>query len=1171
MTVVSAVPGAQDERAAQRKSALLADEPPLRNLLPDPAVSEAVRAPGLTLAQTVERVMLGYAGRPAVAERVTELVHDPGTGRSDLRLLPGFTTRSYGELWADATALAAEWAACGVREGDFIVTLGFTSGEYVLLDLAAIRLGLVSVPLQPGASVAQLREIVDETGPRLLAASPAYLGKAAELVAGAASKPAALVFDHHPEVDGDRQAHEEFVAALAGHGVEVTTLGEALARGRSRPVPALPGPAPDEDPLALLIYTSGSTGAPKGAMYPQRALRRFWSGLVPSSEDFPALTMNYMPMSHVFGRMGVTGTFARGGTCYFTARSDLSTLFEDLGLARPTELMAVPRVFDMLFQEYQGQRDLRARELTDPVELDAAVKADLRTRFLGGRIVEALVGSAPISAEMKQFAEDCLGVHLRDGYGATEFGMAVFDGKVTSPPVIEYKLVDVPELGYFGTDRPYPRGELLLKSETIFPGYFKRPELTASFFDADGFYRTGDVMALTGPDELAYVDRRNNVQKLSQGEFVTLSKVEAGFTANPLVRQIYVYGNSARPYLLAVVVPSENALRTVRDPEQLRPRLAEALQRTAREIGLEPYEVPRDFLIETEPFSMANGLLSDIRKLLRPRLRERYGDRLEQRYAELARSEQDELRELRAGGPDQPVHETIIRAASALLGCTDAALNPEAHFTDLGGDSLSAVSFSALLGEIFHVEVPVGVLLGPAGTLRSIAAHVQAQRAAGASRPSFASVHGEGATEIRAADLSLDKFFDTGLLEAAARLPRPGGEPRTVLLTGTTGYLGRFLCLDWLERLTGTGGKLVCVVRGADDADARARLDRAFDTGDAGLLSHYRELAERLEVLAGDLGEPSLGLAEDTWRRLAAETDLVVHPGALVNHVLPYEHLFGPNVAGTAELIRLAITHRIKPLVYVSTIAVGDQVPPGEFVETADVRTMSAVRRRNDDYANGYAMSKWAGEVLLREAHDRCGLPVTVFRSDMILAHSRYTGQLNVPDVFTRLVLSLLATGIAPKSFYRSADGTAPRAHYDGLPADFTAEAVDTLGMRNTEGYRTYHVLNPHDDGISLDTFVDWLIEAGHDLKRIADYDDWLDRFETALRDLPEARRQHSLLPVLNAYRQPAEPMREGAAAAAEFREAVREAKIGEDGGIPHLGRDLIVKYVADLEQLDLL
>jgi Male sterility protein/Phosphopantetheine attachment site len=359
-------------------------------------------------------------------------------------------------------------------------------------------------------------------------------------------------------------------------------------------------------------------------------------------------------------------------------------------------------------------------------------------------------------------------------------------------------------------------------------------------------------MAEIEHDRLAYVDRRNNVLKLAQGEFVAIAHLEAVFSGAPLVRQIFVYGNSERANLLAVVVPTLYALDTYAgDTAGLKSALSESLQRTAKAGELQSYELPVDFIVETEPFSADNGLLSGVGKLLRPNLKEHYGARLEQMYADIAAAQVDELRVLRATATDQPVIDTLTRTARAVLGAGD--LDPDAHFTDLGGDSLSALTFSNLL----------------------------------------------------------------------------------------------------------------------------------------------------------------TGLEAETWSRLADSVDLVVHPAALVNHVLPYTQLFGPNVVGTAELIRLAITTRIKPITYLSTIAVAMTVPPAEFEEDGEVRTVSPVRQIDESYANGYANSKWAGEVLLREAHDLCGLPVAVFRSDMILAHSRYSGQLNVPDMFTRLLFSLLATGIA--------------------------------------------------------------------------------------------------------------------------------------------------------------
>ncbi|WP_216204941.1 thioester reductase domain-containing protein [Amycolatopsis aidingensis] len=576
--------------------------------------------------------------------------------------------------------------------------------------------------------------------------------------------------------------------------------------------------------------------------------------------------------------------------------------------------------------------------------------------------------------------------------------------------------------------------------------------------------------------------------------------------------------------------------------------------------------------METEPFTEENGLLSDARKLLRPRLREKYGDQLERLYAELAEGQEDELRELRRQGRHRPVLETVTRAAQALLGCPDAELSPGARFTELGGDSLSALSFATLLQEIFEVEVPVGTVISPAYDLRGLAEYLEAARTHGVRRPTFATVHGQGSTRVQARELTLERFLDPGTLAAADALPRAATPPRTVLLTGANGYLGRFLCLEWLERLAPTGGRLICLVRGTDAAAARQRLADAFDSGDPGLVRRFGELAEdALEVRAGDIGEPSLGLAEDDWQHLADTVDLIVHPAALVNHVLPYEQLFGPNVVGTAELLRMALTTRMKPVTYLSTVGVAAQAGPSALREDADIRATSPVRELGHGYADGYATSKWAGEVLLREAHERFGLPVAVFRSDMILAHSQYAGQLNVPDMFTRLLLSLVLTGIAPRSFYRSGPGEdRPRAHYDGLPADFTAEAITTLGGQHAERFATFNTVNPHDDGISLDVFADWLTAAGVPLRRVG-YQDWLARFETALRGLPERQRQHTVLPLLHAFQEPEQPVHGSAIPATEFHEAVRAAGIGQDKDIPHLSAELIGKYLTDLRLLGLL
>jgi fatty acid CoA ligase FadD9 len=1146
----------------RRIAGMLAAEPALAGRLPSPAVLAATGEPGLRLAEIVRRTLAGYAGRPALAERAREFVSV--AGRTETRLLPRFDTLSYAELWARLSALAADWhhhAAHPLRAGDFVTVLGFAGIDYTTVDLACGQVGAVAVPLHNNASIDHIRHLVAEAAPRVFATSAARLGTVLDALEGGTSVVRVLVFDHRPELT----EHQETVAAArrrlaeAGSPIDLELLSDVVARGRALPpVPDLP--PGDGSALSSLIYTSGSTGTPKGVMFPESAMCQMWRPASDPDRPYPMITANFLPQSHLVARRLVAKTLALGGTACFVAGSDLSTLLEDLALIRPTEVAMVPRVCELLFQSYQSRLNRG--------DASAEVRAYFRDTVLGGRIIHAPCGSASLAPELAAFVESCLDVPFLDSYGTTETGLVMLDHRVQRPPVLDYKLADVPELGYFTTDTPHPRGELLVRTALITPGYYQRPEATAEVFDEDGYYRTGDIMAELEPDRLVYVDRRKNVLKLSQGEFVALAKLESLFVASPLLQQVFLYGNSSRSYLLAVVVPAPEAAERAGGEAALKTAILESLQHIAREAGLKPYEIPRDLLVETESFSQENGLLSDSTKQLRPRLKERYGERLERRYAELADEQAEGLRGLRHD-EGRPVLETVGRAARAVLGVAEGELSPRTHFTELGGDSLTALSLSNLLRQAFDVEIPVGTLLGPATDLGRIAELVEQSRGDTGARATFAAVHGEDATEVRAGELTLDKFLDPATLAGAAALPRPAGPPRTVLLTGANGYLGRFLCLEWLRRLAATGGTLVCLVRGADDTAARDRLEEALDSGDTELKRRFAEgtATGTLRVAAGDIGAAHLGLTEAAWERLAATVDLIVHPAAQVNHVLPYRQLFGPNVAGTAEVIRLALTTRLKPVRYLSTVAVASH-GAAAVDEDADIRVADPVRAVDESHANGYATSKWAGEVLLRDAHERCGLAVTVFRPDMILAHRRYAGQLNVPDSFTRLVLSLIATGLAPGSFYRG--GTTGRAHYDGLPADFVAAAVAGLGS-DGPGYRTFNVVNPHDDGISLDTVVHWLAGAGVALERVADYQQWRTRFEAALRALPEKQRQHSLLPLLGAWQEQATPTAGSAVPAGRFRDAVRATGVGGEAEIPHLSRSLVEKYLTDLQDLGLI
>ncbi|WP_233810407.1 carboxylic acid reductase [Paraburkholderia sp. HP33-1] len=1160
---------------ADRIEGLAARDRQFRDALPLAAVNEAKLRPGLGLAQVVAVCLEAYAERPALARRATSLVTDPVTGRASLQLDTAFETITYLQLWSRARALANTWyhsESSPLRANDLICVMAFAGVDFTTVDLAAIHNGAVVVPLQTNAPHQQLRDIVKEVQPRWLATSLECLETAVDLVLDGHRPSGLLLFDFHPEVDDERARCEHARKRLAASGIPdlILTLHEALDGGSQLKPAPLYAEEGTETRMCTIYYTSGSTGSPKGAMYPESMVKASWCAVTP----LPLLYMHYMPMNHSFGRSGVFSTLGSGGTCHFTATADLSSLFDDIGLARPTSMGIVPRICEMVYQQYYVALERRRSEMADIDVLKHQLMMDVRNRVLGGRLLSGNFGSAPLAPDLRQFMEDCLGFKLDDHYGATEIAGAVRNTHVMRPPVVEYKLDDVPELGYFKTDRPYPRGELLIKTNSIMLGYFRRPEVTASVFDKDGFYKTGDIMAEVGEDQLVYVDRRNNVLKLAQGEFVAISRLEALYTnGHPLIRQVYLYGTSERSYLLGVFVPNEGTLvekGIAGDDRAIKSALREAIKDVARAEQLNAYEVPRDFIVEREPFSVENGLLAGIGKYQRPKFKERYGIRLENLYSEIAASQANELESLRRESRDAPVAEVVARIAGATLGVGVTDLPVDATFAELGGDSLSALSCSLHLEEIYGIEVPVGVINNPSGGLLHVSRYIERARQAGHQRPTFASIHGRGATKICASDLTIDRFVDAETLANASDLSPARAPVRTVLVTGANGFLGRFLCLEWLQRVAAVGGKVICIMRGRDASAASDRIAQAFDTGDANLRKQFEALAaQHLEVLAGDLGEHNLGLSSAAWQRLADEVDLIVHPAALVNHVLPYSQLFGPNVLGTAELIRLALTSRIKPISFVSTVAAA-AVPDGGLVdEDADVRVATPVRPLDGDrYADGYANSKWAGEALLRDAHERFGLPVAVFRSGMILAHSQFTGQVNVPDMFTRWLLSIVITGVAPRSFY--SDGSA-NPHYDGLPVDFTAKSIAMLGANALTGYRTWHVVNPHDDGISMDTFVDWAVVDGCKIRRIDEYADWLARFETALRALPEKARQQSSLPLIHQFGVPWSRVAGNSVPSARFEDDVRKYMVGGDGRIPHISARFIGKYLADMRHLGLM
>jgi fatty acid CoA ligase FadD9 len=523
---------------------------------------------------------------------------------------------------------------------------------------------------------------------------------------------------------------------------------------------------------------------------------------------------------------------------------------------------------------------------------------------------------------------------------------------------------------------------------------------------------------------------------------------------------------------------------------------------------------------------------------------------------------------------ERPPIDVLLLAVQTVLGSPAEAISPDMHFRDLGGDSLSAVTLSTLLSEAFGVPIPVDLIISPAYDLNHISEQIEKKIGQGSLRPTADKIHGFDATVFRSSDLMLENFLPSALLAQNAAPPPSSAGVKTILLTGATGFLGRFLALDILERIEREGGKLICLVRGRDSETGRERLINAFGESNNALREKFQSLSHNLEIVTGDISDELLGLDDTTWARLAEEVDSIIHTGALVNHLLPYASLFDANVNSTAELIRLALTHHQKPISFMSSIAVSTLLgerPEQALDEDQDIRTWGAVVSADDTYAAGYGLTKWASEVLLREANERAGLPVTVYRSSMILAHQHEPGQLNIPDMFTRLLFSIAETGIAPRSFYQSSESEpGEKAHYDGLPVNFTSAAIVKVSLDKTpSGYRSFNLVNHHDDGVSLDSFVGWMKESGVELAIIDDYAIWVQRIEQSMRDLPERLRAHSILPLLHGLATPIAVQRGSSIPSGNLQMALTQGS-NHPFEVPRIDRALIARYIVDLESFRL-
>jgi len=364
----------------------------------------------------------------------------------------------------------------------------------------------------------------------------------------------------------------------------------------TKPDPPTPGD------LAVIMYTSGSTGIPKGVMITHKNMVTTATGLL---DCIPVLEpddvyISYLPLAHAFEIASECFFFVMGTPVGYSSphtMTDKSTAIMpgckgDASLLKPTIMCAVPLMLDRIrksvnelvnskgdfgreFFKFAVQYKLTwfRRGFNTPV-LNRLLFKRIKD-LVGGNVRVMACGGAPLSPDTHDFVRVCLDVKMLQAYGMTETAasatiMALNDfstGRVGAPLSNCYiRLVDWPEGHYHATDKPYPRGEIVIGGDCVTLGYFKNETLTKeSFTEEDGvrWFYTGDIGELHPNGTFKIIDRKKDLVKLQYGEYISLGKVESELKTCPYVDNICVVGNGMHDYLVALVVPNGQQLKNL--------------------------------------------------------------------------------------------------------------------------------------------------------------------------------------------------------------------------------------------------------------------------------------------------------------------------------------------------------------------------------------------------------------------------------------------------------------------------------------------------------------------------------------------------------------------------------------------------------------------------------
>lgn len=1000
-----------------------------------------------------DRVLLGKTSAGIIKSSFQYFAKQPCVGYRK-RNADGLSNEYEWMTYEDVFALCVCFTM-GVRQivpyNSFVGILGSNCLEWLLADLACLFSGYTSTPLHSTFSVEQMEHIVNQTGLNtIICIGEDMTQKALTLVRTCPSIRTII---------SDTQIDDQIITfdSLIRNGREITPDPSSFTIVDRK-----------KEDIVTLVYTSGSTGFPKGSVCNEHIWYEMLQDVkIQNSRSIdPLIQISYMPLSHLTDRKLYLQGLCKGGQTGLYSGS-IESLFDDLKLLRPTILLGPPRIWSFIYSQYQSalnHRLLQARMDVDGVVDTNRIELDLKKEFsslLGGRTEYIVTGGAYTSDHVKEFISDLFDCDVFDGYGTSESGGIASNGELLSH--VEFKLLDVPDMGYTSEDKPNPRGEIVVKTGGMVTEYYKDPENTNESFTDDGYFRTGDIGELLENGKVRIIDRKKFVFKLQQGEFISPSRIEGIFLESTMIDQIFIHGEMDKSYLLAVVVPNQQVIELGLTKEELRAKIYKDVIFIAKRKEIPPYEVPRDITLELdESFTPGNSLLTPSFKLNRPNLLKKYRGKLN----EVAKN---------IDTKDFELESQLLRMVSTVLD-KEGISAEQTDFTQVGGDSISAIRLIELIKRDYNITVPKEELFKES-YLRNIANHIKNKDFISPSKP-------------KVIDFSQDIYLD--ITKQCTEYPT---HINAILLTGATGFLGSHL-LEVL--LSSTQVTVYCLVR--ESTRTKTLLQQCKDQS-------------RIIPIFGSLSEPLLGLSLQQFEELAQNIDAIIHNGALVNAYLPYEAHKSTNVDGTREIIRLSVTGRVqKHIHYVSSTSI---FPSGcDIEENFNVREDSFQPQK---LVEGYAQSKNVAEQIIAIAIQQHSIPITIYRPGMI-SSSSLTGRSNITDWVSRLFYTFLIANRVPQfpDPYSDAEGV-----LELCPVDFVSQfIVSTVVRHNIEGSQSFNILNPHSMGIQWKDFVAVMRAYKPDIVVVKSYSEWFDLTKQHLHDnlLESDRDKKTIWPMLDMF-----------------------------------------------------